>query len=413
MDEGNAGTDHTPLTIECCLWSAVQKQKRTRPNFDRRELQKSDTRWLARQFSQPPSVPWQTNVDRHATILSEWISERLQVLFPSHGARPRKSYVTDGTWQLRGERLRLKHELTRARRQIGLLSLRQAFAGWASGQPFRNATIFTEALLGCRLLVNRKEQLAAHTKFLSRCLRRDRTTALEEVARKAKTMSPKEFADALRSMGVRSKKKPTGIIPLPMVYDEQGQPIDTCGALAERWRAHFATQEDGHVVEPQDLLLQQGRAMCEREKPQIDDVPTWREVEAAFRKTSRNRAYFADGVPGDLLAMIPEGMTEVFMPLFLKEVLYQREAVLYKGGNLVPAFKRGSPFLCENYRSLFVSSPVGKALHSLYRGRLGENFAESRRSMQLGQTQHAIRWPQGARHHAGLPCYPFVPWMVQ
>lgn len=35
-----------------------------------------------------------------------------------------------------------------------------------------------------------------------------------------------------------------------------------------------------------------------------------------------------------------------------------QEALVYKGGRLVPAYKRVSPISCDNCRSLFVSSPV-------------------------------------------------------
>ena len=48
--------------------------------------------------------------------------------------------------------------------------------------------------------------------------------------------------------------------------------------------------------------------------------------------------------------------------------------LVYKGGRLVPVYKKGDPKECCNYRSLFVSSVVGKALHSIFRQELGPHF---------------------------------------
>ena len=384
LDEGNHGLDHVPLAISCILQQEVARVKTGVPSFDRRALQSADPVWLGEQFAGLGAIPWGMSVDRHATLLSDRVSAKLAELFPSARSRPRKAYISSTTWKIRGERVRLRADVTKGRRGLNLVTLASAFVAWQEGRPYSTLKSMSEALAMMRLLLVQRRVLAGHTKTLTQSLKTDRTRALEEVADRAPQMNPKDFADALRSIGVRRKKKPSGILPLPLVQDSQGRPVHTLAELAETWRSHFAKQEDGHLVEPLALLDQGHTLPEERLVPELTDFPTWLEVEAAFRRTSKNKAFFGDGIPGDLLSMIPAGMTELFLPLFLKEVLYQREALLYKGGKLVPAFKRGSPALCENYRSLFVSSSVGKALHSLYRGRLGDVFGQTRCSMQLG-----------------------------
>ena len=58
--------------------------------------------------------------------------------------------------------------------------------------------------------------------------------------------------------------------------------------------------------------------------------------------------------------------------------------LVYKGGRLVPVYKKGDPKECCNYRSLFVSSVVGKALHSIFRQELGPHFDKVRAPLQIG-----------------------------
>lgn len=384
LDEGNSGTDHAPLALDCCLQQRVRGRPGVRQQFDRRALQQADSRWLAQQFADFQSPAWHVSVDRHATTVTRWIEEKLTTIFPVVKTRPRKSYISQKTWKMRGERIRLKKSILFAQSEAGNCTLQHVFDALKQLHPFSHRQAFFELVGWLRLLIVRKRALAGHTKLLTRSLKTDRTMMLEEIASQSRTMNAAEMAAALRSIGIRSRKKPSCIMPLPMVQNAAGTIISTLEELAETWRQHFARQEDGSCVEPTEQLNEVSRAIEHKIKPNIDDLPTWLEIEAAFRRTSKKKAFFDDGISGDLLAAIPACMTKIFMPLFMKKVLYQREALIYKGGRLIPAFKKGSPLRCENYRSLFVSSPVGKALHSLYRGQLGKQFEQSRCSMQLG-----------------------------
>lgn len=79
-----------------------------------------------------------------------------------------------------------------------------------------------------------------------------------------------------------------------------------------------------------------------------------------------------------------------------------QEPVIFKDGFLTPAFKKGSPKMIQNYRSLFVSSTLGKALHSIYRKDLVRVFESQRLQLQNGgipgqgttQPAHALRLHQ-------------------
>lgn len=266
--------------------------------------------------------------------------------------------------------------------------------------PIVPAELFLSGFRLFRQAIMKRRTIAQLSKALTKAPRVDRTNAVTSVAREASALSYDAVIRASSALGIRSKRKPSGIMPLPMVFDSKGEPIDSVQALAERGRDHFSCQENGIPVTPQELLaVCDGRRQDARVHPRWEDLPTLVDIEMAFRRTKKGKAFFDDGVPGELLAKIPARMSSAFYPLFLKETGYQHEAAIYKGGRLVPMHKRGSPMLCENYRSLFVSSVVGKALHSHFRQKLGPIFEECRLPLQLGgvkgqgiqQASHVLR----------------------
>ena len=87
------------------------------------------------------------------------------------------------------------------------------------------------------------------------------------------------------------------------------------------------------------------------------------ELEAQFHKTASLKAIFGDLVPGELLNRRPDLTARAFYPLFLKMIYTCKEPLLFKGALLVPAYKHRGPMdECDSYRSLAVSSTVGKAM---------------------------------------------------
>ena len=66
--------------------------------------------------------------------------------------------------------------------------------------------------------------------------------------------------------------------------------------------------------------------------------------------------------------------------------MFMREALIYKGGTLVPVHKKGRVADFWNYRSLFVSSPISKALRGVFRKELVKEFKAVRLRMQIGGT---------------------------
>ena len=214
-------------------------------------------------------------------------------------------------------------------------------------------------------------------------LRKDRTVYLESIAKEAETGPQIDFYRQLRKVGVTGQKKQRGPLPLPLLKDADGVAILTSEGQSERWRTFFAEQEDGILTTPSKLIrepLQQGE-----EQHEWTSLPSLLDYEFALRRAKCGRAYFADGVPGDVLHLGAPYLASAGYCLFLKHFLCAQEPTLFKGGRLTNMYKgKGDPAICDNHRSLFISSPLGKTHHALLRAQLNPYFDKFSLPFQLG-----------------------------
>lgn len=384
LDEGKRAIDHFPVALEVKIRTFLKFVHRVRAGFDRAALQRADDATLNNMLSQVRVPDWHADIHQHAQTLSQQIFERLCEFFPTGPGQAHKTYISDATWAIRKERLRIRSELSRVKQETGAFSMRHAFQLWAAdGGEFRPDYVsFVMLLRRVRML-----QMASHdlAKQLTKSLRHDRTAALEQLAKQAGQLSPKDFMAALRGVGVQNKKKPSGIRPLPHLLNEQGQPVEMVEEMAAVWRKYFGEQEDGLETDFKTLFEHADHTVKRQVPvPEWDEIPTRPQVEAQFRRTAAGKAYFADQIPGDLLAKVPQRLAELYYTVFCKEAIFVQEAMIHKGGYLAAAHKKGSPCEVSNYRSLFVSSVIGKTLHSIMRSDIVHHFGHQRLPMQVG-----------------------------
>ena len=400
LDIGGRSPDHKPLVLELKVQRVKQIAKSPKTAIDRRALQAASPEELEKVFSHFLQYDWQEDIEQHATSLSSQINARLCKAFPKKHHDPRKGYISSQAWEIRTSRAYTRRQIASSRDILYCSTLQMTWSVWKGDCVFDSRLLFLRVWTTFGRLLLLKKTSADEARQLKRQLRFDRTSFLEELATQMPRMSQADFFQALRSAGVRSPKKPGPVQPLPMVAEEDGTPILELTRLREKWRTYFAAQEDGVAVTPEELMQLCDRlGETPRLQPQWDDLPSIMQIERQFRATKKGKAFFVDGVPGDVLNRAPSLMARLYYPLYLKEVMMLREPCIFKGGTLVPAFKRGNPSWCSSYRSLFVSSPASKALHAVYRKELIDDFAKNRLPMQLGgipgfsiaQAAHAIR----------------------
>ncbi|CAK9108612.1 RNase H domain-containing protein, partial [Durusdinium trenchii] len=227
-------------------------------------------------------------------------------------------------------------------------------------------------------------QLHQTKNLLRKRLRGDRTDFLCSIAQEAIEGPPSLLHKRLRAIGIAGRKFQRGPQPLPRLVQDDGTVIDSFESWTESWRAFFAQQEDGIVVSPEELLT-----TCQQREPHCicewGDLPTLTEMEHAMRRTRFGTAFFEDGVPADVLHVGAQHLARRCFPLLLKHFAMGVEPVLFKGGTLVQAYKgKGPSDRHDSYRSLLISSTIGKIHHRLIRQRLTKYFEPYALPLQLG-----------------------------
>ena len=176
--------------------------------------------------------------------------------------------------------------------------------------------------------------------------------------------------------------------PLPCLRNLQGELVTTFEQWAETWRQQFEKQEDGCSKSRAALLasclVNQAWDRNHDALASWDQIPTLIDFERSLRQTNTNKAFFDDGTPGELLHYGAHLLAPVLYPLLLKQWLFHREAITFKGGLLVAAFKKGDPMDTNNYRSLLISPMLGKSIHRLLRADVMKHFEAKALPLQLG-----------------------------
>ena len=173
-----------------------------------------------------------------------------------------------------------------------------------------------------------------------------------------------------------------------MIALEDGSIAATPQQATERWRRHFAGMEGGSVVTRQSLL-QQVSEPSEQISMDLQQIPSLFELEKQLRASRTQRAMGPDNIPGELLHFAPQYLAHVLWPLYIKQSLTISEAIQYKGGRLVSAYKRRGDYKdCNSHRALLVSSSLGKATHNTFRRRAQAFVRSSAGDMQVTSHQH-------------------------
>ena len=385
LDPGTVALDHVAVGVWVVL-HYVQKQHSRLPRFDREKVRAMSGHQVTDLCNSLPDIPWETSVHEHGLILTKAISEWLTKTFPVTVAPPRRTYIQEGTWDLRRQRIMLRRAIERIQQSCHSYHLSIALVAWKTRDTLLAVHERTWEVLW---LFHRKArsfglQLHQTKNLLRKRLRGDRTDFLCSIAQEAIEGPPSLLHKRLRAIGIAGRKFQRGPQPLPRLVQDDGTVIDSFESWTESWRAFFAQQEDGIVVSPEELLT-----TCQQREPHCicewGDLPTLTEMENAMRRTRFGTAFFEDGVPADVLHVGAQHLARRCFPLLLKHFAMGVEPVLFKGGTLVQAYKgKGPSDRHDSYRSLLISSTIGKIHHRLIRQRLTKYFEPYALPLQLG-----------------------------
>ena len=402
LDLGNVG-DHTAVGLEVQWYQFSSTGTMTRlrnRGYDRNAIQHHAIGQHLRDYV---PLPWDTDIATQVDHCNQHLVSMMNIHCPRRKTGPKKPFITDAIWRLREQKLQAGRRLRQIRQIQAREALARVFAAWKCPDAAPSGTTFATSLL-CAGFKN--GVLYQHmTLALRRELRHARGTALKDAV---EALPPDCHASAILH-ALKPLIGPTNMrhrreTPLPMVNDDDGHPCRTPGALMDRWINFFGAMEGGTRMDDETLrrMWQQNLRECIPESLclQPEDVPTLVDLERAFRRVRPGKAIGADNVPPELCHSQPTVLARFTYTQMLKLVAHGQEALLHKGGLLVSAWKKkGAQNECSSYRSLLISSHVGKTLHRTIREQqssIYENFLQrsqigGRKKVPVGLGVHHVR----------------------
>lgn len=318
------------------------------------------------------------------------LRQSLETRFPKARRGPKKAFISDETWSIRGERRMVRRQIFHRKRMAQWTDVGAAWQAWKIGVPLSQIVKAGRTWSLLIILADMRDRLLLRRYGfqLRQGLRHDKENFCRQVAKDAsKLPASLVLIRKLRCVGFRSKRAPDMVRPLAEMTNEEGEMCCSVEDANRVWHRFFEEMEDGEEVTQDELLRRcDAKHLCDRPPvPKLDEMTTLLELERAFRQNQYSKASYFDGIPSDLGRRYPQILARAFVHLAWKQQLLVQEPVTYKGGILVAAYKgRGTPNQCEHYRALMVSSILAKSAHRSLRAESMKSFQTYRLPLQIG-----------------------------
>ena len=371
LDAGNAIMDHSAVRLRLQLhWKSTLRRKPLR-SIDWEQVRAPQNREkLCEIVAEIPVAPWSTMPSKQMQDLHNELTAALRKHFPQQLSRPKKPYISESTWQLRQKRKRTQVSLRLLRLLHVRAGLRDAWRVWTQAHC-TPATIAEDALVPLATCFALRSLRGTAAELRAR-LRKDKAAFVSDISQRACAANGSEIFRALAPLRIGSRFSKRGIEPLPMWRKQDGNLAVDYEERLNVWRSQCSDLEAGHLTTPQDLLqraLDRARQRRSLLPPvQFEEFPSILQLEDRLRRIKRGKSAGNDGLRSDLFALAAPPLARHLFSLSAKLVTSLQEPLICKGGTLVAAYKgSGAADLVTNYRSLLLSSHMGKALRSHWR----------------------------------------------
>ena len=390
FDLATARSDHQAVGLELRWWKQCVMppvQKSVPPVA----WQDETTRQKIRAAMQHIEIPeWATDVEGQEHHFSSQVADILRDQ-SRRPVQPKKCYIDATIWAARKQMLATQKRLKSARQRLGREAVWQAFRAWKTMNPPPSApehflygtTLRCDALLLIAQLRGQRRQLRdqikqAKARHMEQCLAQvNENTAANSILRILRNF--------IGPTNPKKQKKRT----LPILEKDDGKMCKTPDEALQMWTQFFADMEGGKRQTYEELHADWLAAMQEDIATPfhtcIDVLPTLADLELAYRRVAPGKATGPDRVPGELCHFAPTACAKATYASLWKLLLFGHEALRYKGGLLVQAYKGKGPMSkCSSYRSLLISSHISKSLHRAMRCSQAEIFEGFLQAQQLG-----------------------------
>ncbi|CAE7825551.1 unnamed protein product [Symbiodinium sp. CCMP2592] len=359
-----------------------------RPTFDRGKIMSAEGKRILEQaceeFVQPD---WSMSPDQHYQVIQQMLQDTLQQHFLLDRASARATFMPAEVWQLREARQRLKR-LTRGR-----ITLWDDLVAWAFRQLHDGKDRGMTNLVAKQGLLYQLS--AAAIRFASTRIKRGLAKARQNFLRTVLLEGHQGSSQVLRrtkKAGLGGKATQNRCRPLPaLLSPATGAPIGDRAGHDQVWLEHFGAQEQGTVLPTSTFIEEAAQPIpCDEVEWSLSYLPSQAEVQSLLRAVPRGKAAGLDNVPGEVLASAHAGLAPILHTLYTKAMVLSKQPTQWRGGILFEAYKNAGPASdVENFRSLFVSSTVGKCYHKLVKSKVQDRTQCSLHPLHCGPRQRA------------------------
>ena len=380
----NAVRDHELVGADL-VWELDKYSTRTPTcQYDWDSMHTIEGKILLQQVVQSlPTVGWEVDVHTHWQQLEDALHQGLQKAFPPKPKPKRADIFSVQTWTLRDSKRNMKNGLVQLDDALDDIYIWMGWHAWKNhntlvGQRRGNLLICMLIELARSLVLNCFRRSA---RDLRASLGRDKALFLESVIQKAEQQKGADIFQAIRPLRIGSNIRKRGMKTLPFLVDKEGTVAVDEWERDRLWSNHCAAMEAG-VETTEKRLLQRARkrtlSLFEEVKEaniQLQQVPTLVELEGCFRRIKPRKAPGVDGIRSDVCGLAAAGLARKYHSLLSKMYIKCEEPIQLKGGLVISAFKGGKHTSVESYRSLLLSSHIGKALRRTLRQRLAPFYS--------------------------------------
>ena len=393
FDLGNCFDHHlVQLDLKWSAHAAVPQTALITPGLSRTKLLDSA---LAPHLSAVAVPSWESDIGTHVDSHNAALLQLLTHHCGQSRTAPKKPYIDAECWSLRTTKLQLKKRVHRIGRQMNHEALASCFQAWkkrdASEPPLGSSPYFVSLCIAKLHWVS-----ALHCVSLRLRLRLKRSKL--ETLRTVLSDLPGHAPASAILQKIKGYQGSTNLAKLkcnalPLVHNSDGRPCVSAQETLDRWIDFFMNMEGGARMGPLEQFQQWRDHLHDLQATsfheQLTAMPSLTDLEIALRRVSLNKATGPDGLPGELCHGQAHVLARQLYSQLLKLTCHGQEALIHKGGRLTMLFKgKGSQRECSSYRSILVSSHLGKCLHRVLRSHQQSMYESFLHPQQLGGRKH-------------------------
>ncbi|CAE7947475.1 unnamed protein product, partial [Symbiodinium sp. KB8] len=389
FDTANPNENHSPVSVDltCHLEDSGGRPIIHRPKYNvDKMLTVEGRRMLAEQLQAYVAPSWNMHPDDHCQHIQDFLHSIMKEHFAKDESAPRATYIPDHVWQWRQAKHRLKQK-ARHRKDLWHAILSRAFHQWKERSDYGVERLLQKQAMLYDVVAGSIRWITAQIKA---AIRGAKTGYLRQLVYQADD-KPTDILHKAKAAGIGGRQARPVSRPLPSLKDQAGNQAASQADRDQIWLRHFGKQEMGEIISTTQLLAE-ATGLCKDEELDwaIQDLPSLQDLEEELRRAPRNKALGLDAIPGELLAASPAAMGRVLYPLVLKSATMLCQPIQWRGGILQESWKRAGDASCPtNYRSLFISSQVGKCYHKLLRRKAAPCVEQALHEFHLGAKRHA------------------------